>query len=851
MASALPPSAAGGTPTLSLGVDLSQLQQASAAARAAGQKLGKELETALKQALREQAAAQKQHTAELNAALTQRRVAVKVAAREEVAAQKAALREQVAAEKQYTAQLKAEHQQRVAAARTAAAQQRAIVRGGATFAGAALGGPVGGITGALAGGATAIPLVAGLAVGQAAKLSRDSTQAASDLSEAINKVGVAFDESGQSVLNWSNNSASALGQSRRDALEAASSFGLLFREMGLGSRQSAVMSQRLVELATDMASIHNIRPEEALEKLQAGLVGETRPLREVGVLLNDQVVRQKAVAMGMAETTAAVTDQQKVLARYQLILEQTSRTQGDFKRTITGLANQQRIFNAEWEDFLANTGKIQQGPGGLGLAAVNTVLGTLNDGMEWFNRQTEFALQQWQLLGRVMGGMSLRTAYRAPQQESFDRAMIAAGRTSPSLPSAGRTFTDDQTQLIVDRSRTLANMQRQTDRAVVDSAAQYAKQRADTIANYDKQIAREAEDWGRQRERAEQKYQQSIVDAMREAQDKQIELAKARDEAVADARADSQKQLLDLERDYNKERERSERSHRLALFDAASRLDAVAVMQEQRQYAEDKRTREEDYQDRIADERDNLDEQIAEQEKSYQKQLAVARQASADRIAELTAAYEEQQRIEEDDRQLRLDRQTQDQAAQLAAMDKAQAERIQQIKDNAAEQRQEFDEQFRRDAVAAGIKIQSWIDQNNKVTDEAIKSFDRFMDEVLKRTALGGGTTAGESRGLPVSGGGPILSRALGGPIPRTGLVNLHRGEYVLNPATTTAVRNTMGGGFDQAGLVAALQGGGRSVTWNGDVSVSIAGSTNMGTSEMYAVAHQAFRDALQQVANQ
>lgn len=841
MATALPPPGAGGTPTATIGVNLQALQAAPAAAKAAAQATSREIDKAFRESQRAQAAAERQRTAEMKAVLTQRRVAVRVAAREETEVKRAALREQAAAERQHTAQLKAELQQRTNAARAAAAQQRALLRGGATFAGAALGGPVGGIAGALAGGPAALPLAGGLLAGQAAQLAGASIRAASDLTEAINKVGVAFDDSGQRILDWSKNSATALGQSRHDALEAASSFGLLFREMGLGSQRSAEMSERMVELATDMASIHNIRPEDALEKLRAGLIGETRPLRDVGVLLSDQVVRQKAVEMGLASTTAAVNDQQRVLARYQLILEQTSLTQGDFARTITGLANQQRILNAQWEDAQTKIGQLLEFPTSIGAMAMNQWLSTQIAMMDVYTEAIQRAARALHLLPAApaaqAGSIGSRTGIGAAQREG--------------IPTLQREFTGEQTQLILDRSRMLVNIQRQADRAIVDSASQFAKQRADVIANYEKQIAREAEDFSRQRARAQTKFEQSIVEVMRDSAEKRAEFQEDYEDDVADARAKSNEKLAKLQVDYDRDRERAERSHRNTLLDAASRLDAVAVFQEQRRFAEEKRTRDEDFRDRKKEEQDNLDEQLRERREAFDEQLEEARRNDAKRIADLTSAFEEQQRLEDEDRQLRLDRQAQDHADQLTEMDRAQVERIQQIKDNAAEQRRQYEEQFRLDAVAAGLRIQSWIDEKNRMTDEAIKAFDRFMDEVLKRVTLGGGTTAGQDRGVPVSGGGPILSRASGGPIPRTGLALVHRGEYVLNPATTAAVRNTIGG-FDQAGLLAALQGsGGRSVTWNGDVSVSIAGSTNMGSGEMYIVARQAFTDALGEIAAQ
>lgn len=184
-----------------------------------------------------------------------------------------------------------------------------------------------------------------------------SIKFASDLEEAVNKTNVAFADSAKMILEWSETSAEAFGQSQRQALEAASTFGLLFRTMGLTTEESARMSMTLVELASDMASINNITVDEAMLKIRSGLVGETEPLRTVGVLLNAVAVEAKAVEMGLAGSTEEISEQDKVMARYQLILEQTTLTQGDFARTSDELANAQRTLSAQTEDASTQLGR--------------------------------------------------------------------------------------------------------------------------------------------------------------------------------------------------------------------------------------------------------------------------------------------------------------------------------------------------------------------------------------------------------------------------------------------------------------------------------------------------------------
>jgi hypothetical protein len=193
----------------------------------------------------------------------------------------------------------------------------------------------------------------GAAVGQI----RQGIGAASDLNETITKTTVVFGAASQGVLDWSTTSATALGQSRQQALAAAADFGNLFTSMGVGRAAAADMSTELVELAADLASFNNIDPTEALDKLRSGLVGETEPLRTLGVFLNETVVAAKAMELGFGATSQELSEQEKLLARYQIILEQTANSQGDFARTIGSTANQERILRAQLEDARAQLGK--------------------------------------------------------------------------------------------------------------------------------------------------------------------------------------------------------------------------------------------------------------------------------------------------------------------------------------------------------------------------------------------------------------------------------------------------------------------------------------------------------------
>ncbi len=188
------------------------------------------------------------------------------------------------------------------------------------------------------------------------------TRAGSDLGEQINKVNVVFGTSAPIIQEWSKNSATALGQSRTQALEAAGTYGNLFRAFGVGTDASQRMSTSMVELAADLASFNNASPEDVLLALRSGLTGETEPLRRFGVALTAARVEEEALRLGLAKQGEELSAAAKSQATYSLIMKDTTLAQGDFARTSDSVANRQRILSARWEDLKSKIGTALQGP---------------------------------------------------------------------------------------------------------------------------------------------------------------------------------------------------------------------------------------------------------------------------------------------------------------------------------------------------------------------------------------------------------------------------------------------------------------------------------------------------------
>ena len=200
-------------------------------------------------------------------------------------------------------------------------------------------------------------LPAAAAIGTFTSVIAPAIRAASDFQEATSKVNVVFGRASKSVKDFADGAARNLGQSKQAVLDAAGTFGTFGKAAGLAGEDLSGFTTDFVTLSTDLASFNNTSPEEAVMAIGAALRGESEPLRRYGVLLNDAVLKQEAMTLGIYDGKGALTSQQKVLAAQAAIYRQTNDAQGDFMRTSDGLANSQRTLKAIFDDVKVSIGQ--------------------------------------------------------------------------------------------------------------------------------------------------------------------------------------------------------------------------------------------------------------------------------------------------------------------------------------------------------------------------------------------------------------------------------------------------------------------------------------------------------------
>jgi hypothetical protein len=298
---------------------------------------------------------------------------------------------------------------------------------------------------------------------------------AMDAQESENLFEVSMGKMAKATREWSDSMSKALGLNAYEVRRFVSTFNVMLTSLGIAPKKASVMSQRLTQLAYDMASFFNLKPAEAFQKLQSGITGEIEPLKRLGIIVNETAVKAFAMAKGIGATSGGLRENQKrlqlilreyranikavkaskktdeekalaidkmtfklrdtvarlseqkrelsetdkIMARFGLIMEATSKAQGDLERTMGSATNVLRRMTSQLK-----LAAIQFGIGLLG--AVTKASAGISD----FVTSSEDKIKNW---GQVAGGKVLdaiawfKDLYAIVNEKGWSEALAKIG----------------------------------------------------------------------------------------------------------------------------------------------------------------------------------------------------------------------------------------------------------------------------------------------------------------------------------------------------------------------------------------------------------------------------------------
>lgn len=213
-----------------------------------------------------------------------------------------------------------------------------------------------------------------VSAGMIVKFGKQCLEAASNLQEVANVVDVTFGASADKINNWAKQNAASFGLSETAAKRYTGTYGTMAKQFNMTSEQAAAMSIELTKLTGDIASFYNMDDKAAATKLKAIFTGETEGLKELGVVMTQTQLDAYAMTKGWEKTTKDMTEQEKVVLRYQYTMEKLGHAQGDFMRTSDGYANSVRTLKLNIEDLKVEIGNELIPVAAQGIGAIGSVI---------------------------------------------------------------------------------------------------------------------------------------------------------------------------------------------------------------------------------------------------------------------------------------------------------------------------------------------------------------------------------------------------------------------------------------------------------------------------------------------
>lgn len=251
-----------------------------------------------------------------------------------------------------------------------------------------------------------------------------------NLTEIDHIVESVFGDMAQYVDTWSKTAIEKFGIASQSAKQYSGTLSAMFQASGLAQKDAGIMGVRLTELAGDLSAFYNIDTETAFKKIQSGMAGMVRPLRDLGIDLTAATLSEYALSQGIQKSYTDMTQAEKVMLRYNYLIHATELQSGDFERTNKSLANSLRTLKA----YLSEIGTQI----GVGLAsAIRHVVVWLNTMMQYLVKgATAFATFMQTIFGKYKGGASGMAFDASSMVDDTSELEDAANGTASGLEDA-------------------------------------------------------------------------------------------------------------------------------------------------------------------------------------------------------------------------------------------------------------------------------------------------------------------------------------------------------------------------------------------------------------------------------
>lgn len=224
-----------------------------------------------------------------------------------------------------------------------------------------------GATGSLGSfGATAFSVAAGFGIAQIGEKALQafrqvvvgSLQAADALQAVHNRAEAVFGEDAQRMIASTDAMAAALHRNGSDLLNSVTQLSMVGEGLGMTSEAAQTMSQDLTELGVAFGRAFNSSDEDAITAIERALQGNTRGLKEYGIVMTDSTLKQYAEAEGIKVKLENMSSEQKAILTYHYLMDKTEAIQKAAQKNTGNMSDAIKGLKAAWNDLEENLGKV-------------------------------------------------------------------------------------------------------------------------------------------------------------------------------------------------------------------------------------------------------------------------------------------------------------------------------------------------------------------------------------------------------------------------------------------------------------------------------------------------------------
>ena len=136
-------------------------------------------------------------------------------------------------------------------------------------------------------------------------------------------------------------------------------FKQLANAMKLPDDTAEQLSEHLVKMTNDIASLYNLDLNRASNALQSALAGQVRPIRSAtGADITEKTLQNTVDALGLDRSISQLSYVEKRLVMVISLTEQLKKSQGDYGRTIESVSNQTRVLGEQWDRVKRSVGEM-------------------------------------------------------------------------------------------------------------------------------------------------------------------------------------------------------------------------------------------------------------------------------------------------------------------------------------------------------------------------------------------------------------------------------------------------------------------------------------------------------------